>query len=76
MDRTISPTNSNSPSQKTSSDSFEDVPNDHSLFVDEDHFSVHSDIEFLDDVENRSVYYFLFILFYVFTIFIEQIDHE
>ncbi|KAI2803378.1 Differentially expressed in FDCP 8, partial [Blomia tropicalis] len=54
MDRTISPTNSNSPSQKTSSDSFEDVPNDHSLFVDEDHFSVHSDIEFLDDVENRS----------------------
>lgn len=52
-------TTSQSPSQKTSSDSFEDAhqiddpPN--GLFVEEDHFSVHSDIDFLEDVDLRSV---------------------
>lgn len=51
-------TTSQSPSQKTSSDSFEDAhqiddpPN--GLFVEEDHFSVHSDIDFLEDVDLRS----------------------
>lgn len=56
---TVSPTISQSLSQKTSSDSFEDVnqsedtPN--SLYVEEDHFSIHSDIDFLEDVDLRSV---------------------
>lgn len=62
MDRPLeppSPTTSQSPSQKTSSDSFEeahqidDPPS--TLFVEEDHFSVHSELDFLEDVDLRSV---------------------
>lgn len=56
---TVSPTISQSLSQKTSSDSFEDVNQSEdtpkSLYVDEDHFSIHSDIDFLEDVDLRSV---------------------